>query len=80
MAGGGRGADAGAATPDAHAVHPTYCGHCGEPLADAGHDTCTRRLELEPPRYCPACRRRMVVQVTPRGWTASCSRHGVTTA
>ncbi|WP_462419090.1 biotin synthase auxiliary protein BsaP [Kytococcus sp. Marseille-QA3725] len=68
-------------TPDAGAA-PAYCGHCGEPLSapndgDAmGHGVCDQRLELEPPRYCPACRRRMVVQVTPRGWTASCSRHG----
>ncbi|WP_049758710.1 biotin synthase auxiliary protein BsaP [Kytococcus sedentarius] len=63
---------------------PAYCGHCGEPLVGRGgdpqdHAPCVRRLELEPPRYCPDCRRRMVVQVTPRGWTASCSRHGVTT-
>jgi ribosomal protein S18 acetylase RimI-like enzyme len=34
------------------------------------------RNELEPPRYCGACGRRMVVQVTPRGWTARCSTHG----
>jgi ribosomal protein S18 acetylase RimI-like enzyme len=34
------------------------------------------RTELEPPRYCGACGRRMVVQVTPRGWTARCSTHG----
>jgi len=32
---------------------------------------------LEPPRYCPQCRRRMVVQVLPRGWSARCSEHGV---
>ena len=31
---------------------------------------------LEPPRFCPDCGRRMVVQVTPTGWTARCSRHG----
>ena len=33
-----------------------------------------RRAALEPPRYCAQCRRRMVVQVTPLGWTARCSR------
>ena len=33
--------------------------------------------ELEPPRYCGACGRRMVVQVIPQGWTARCSVHGV---
>jgi ribosomal protein S18 acetylase RimI-like enzyme len=31
---------------------------------------------LEPPRICGACGRRMVVQVTPTGWTARCSVHG----
>lgn len=61
----------------------TYCGHCGEP-DDGGslpssdpHLPCRQRLVLEPPRYCAACRRRMKVQVTPAGWSAECSRHGV---
>ena len=58
------------------ATEATYCGHCGEPLAAAGHDECRRRLELEPPRFCGRCRRRMKVQVTPRGWSADCTRHG----
>ncbi|MCQ9126296.1 hypothetical protein I6H48_11120 [Corynebacterium amycolatum] len=31
---------------------------------------------LEAPRFCQLCGRRMVVQVRPDGWTASCSRHG----
>jgi hypothetical protein len=35
------------------------------------------RLGLEPPRFCAACGRRMVVQVRPDGWSAKCSRHGV---
>lgn len=52
----------------------TYCPVCGEPGV---HDACARRLELEPPRYCPRCRRRMKVQVVPRGWTAECVEHGV---
>ena len=52
----------------------TYCEHCGEP---GEHPACRRALELEPPRFCARCRRRMVVQVTPRGWTARCSEHGV---
>ena len=34
------------------------------------------QLGLEPPRFCPYCRRRMVVQVVPRGWSARCARHG----
>ena len=56
----------------------TYCGHCGLAVAEAGHETCVRRLELEPPRYCPGCKRRMVVQVTPDHWTARCVEHGET--
>jgi len=34
------------------------------------------KLGLEPPRFCAACGRRMVVQVRPDGWRARCSRHG----
>jgi hypothetical protein len=34
-------------------------------------------LGLEPPRFCEECGRRMVVQVSPDGWWAKCSRHGV---
>jgi hypothetical protein len=34
-------------------------------------------LGLEPPRYCCDCGRRMIVQVSPDGWWAKCSRHGV---
>jgi hypothetical protein len=64
-------------TSDADLV-PAYCGHCGDPLDVGDHAACVRRLELEPPRYCAACRRRMVVQVTPSGWTATCVEHGVT--
>ncbi|WP_162269055.1 MULTISPECIES: biotin synthase auxiliary protein BsaP [Mycobacteriaceae] len=33
-------------------------------------------LGLEPPRFCAACGRRMIVQVRPTGWWAKCSRHG----
>ncbi|HWM57839.1 MAG TPA: hypothetical protein VNO83_08395 [Pseudonocardia sp.] len=54
---------------------PAFCDQCGRP-ATAEHPACVRRRELEPPRYCPDCARRMVVQVTPTGWTARCSRHG----
>lgn len=63
------------ATAAADAVDTgTYCGGCGS--AGPAHDRCLARLELEPPRYCARCARRMVVQVTPTGWTARCSRHG----
>lgn len=55
---------------------PTYCGQCGKPVAETAHEGCAARLELEPPRYCGRCARRMVVQVLPSGWTARCSQHG----
>ncbi len=32
--------------------------------------------DLEPPRRCQHCQRRMIVQVLPLGWTARCSEHG----
>ena len=57
-----------------------WCGQCGEALDAEGHPACRSRAELEPPRWCPHCRRRMVVQVTPTGWTARCSEHGVRAA
>lgn len=53
-----------------------YCGHCGEPLDARDHATCERYLVMEPPRFCAHCRRRMKVQVTPRGWSATCVEHG----
>ena len=57
-----------------------WCGHCGEELTPEGHATCRRMAELDPPRYCPDCRRRMVVQVTPTGWSARCVEHGTRTS
>ena len=57
-----------------------YCGHCGELLDAADHERCRMLLELEPPRFCVHCRRRMKVQVIPRGWSAECVEHGVTGA
>lgn len=42
------------------------------------HRRCEEFLAMEPPRYCSQCRRRLKVQVTPLGWTAECSRHGLT--
>ena len=54
---------------------PAYCDACGEP---GSHPACATRRELEPPRWCPRCRRRMVVQVMPASWTARCSEHGTT--
>jgi hypothetical protein len=55
----------------------TFCDQCGKPADAVGeHARCADRRALEPPRFCPDCARRMVVQVTPTGWTARCSRHG----
>jgi hypothetical protein len=54
----------------------SHCGHCGELAAVGDHAGCATALALEPPRYCTNCRRRLVVQVVPYGWTARCSRHG----
>ncbi|MPZ96638.1 MAG: hypothetical protein GEU96_17430 [Propionibacteriales bacterium] len=59
---------------------PVFCDHCGERLSAGSHDTCRARRRLEPPRYCSQCRRRMVVQVIPQGWTARCVEHGETTS
>lgn len=56
----------------AYALPLTFCGHCGEP--GVVHDA-----PLDPPRFCTRCRRRMVVQVHPTGWTARCVEHGVVT-
>ncbi|MER7003527.1 hypothetical protein ABT297_10825 [Dactylosporangium sp. NPDC000555] len=41
------------------------------------HAACAAARELEPPRFCPQCRRRMKVQVLPAGWSAACVEHGV---
>ncbi|HEY2725045.1 MAG TPA: hypothetical protein VGI84_10195 [Pseudonocardiaceae bacterium] len=53
-----------------------YCDACGRPADDGEHTVCRQRRRLEPPRYCAQCARRMVVQVTPAGWSARCSAHG----
>jgi hypothetical protein len=52
----------------------TVCALCGQPGVHSSHVTA---LELEPPRYCVSCGRRMVVQVHPTGWSAKCVEHGV---
>jgi NADH pyrophosphatase NudC (nudix superfamily) len=59
----------------------TYCEWCGKPKAEGAHELCEQRLNfIDPPRFCPECARRMVVQVTPAGWSAKCSRHGESTS
>ncbi|GAA3251968.1 hypothetical protein ACFO1B_44445 [Dactylosporangium siamense] len=61
-----------------------WCDRCGEPLTGAApsgtapHEACAAARELEPPRFCPRCRRRMKVQVLPKGWSATCVEHGTT--
>ena len=52
----------------------SYCSRCGTATGD--HSDCLRQLQLEPPRFCADCGRRLIVQVTPGGWTARCSQHG----
>ncbi|MCP9489886.1 MAG: hypothetical protein MSC31_08420 [Solirubrobacteraceae bacterium MAG38_C4-C5] len=54
-----------------------HCDGCGTPLAGADHARCrARRAATDPPRYCAACGRKLVVQVLPAGWTARCVRCG----
>lgn len=53
-----------------------WCGQCGRELTGEGHEVCRSAAELDPPRYCGQCRRRMVVQVLPTGWSARCVEHG----
>lgn len=57
-----------------------FCDRCGKDESDGDHAACLRARDLEPPRYCPQCRRRMVVQVTPTHWTARCVEHGELTS
>ncbi|HEY6280003.1 MAG TPA: hypothetical protein VIX86_27245 [Streptosporangiaceae bacterium] len=62
-------------------MEPRHCDRCGRPLAaSSDHEACQAARVLEPPRYCPRCGRRMVVKVTPDGWSSRCSRHGLTTS
>ncbi|HJY24172.1 MAG TPA: hypothetical protein VJ649_00685 [Actinomycetes bacterium] len=55
-----------------------FCDRCGLRATEGDHAACRRARSLEPPRYCETCRRRLVVQVTPLGWSASCVEHGTT--
>lgn len=59
-----------------HAAAEVWCGFCGESLREGDHEHCVRMKDLEPQRFCPYCRRRMKVQVTPGAWTATCVEHG----
>ncbi|MFC8849770.1 MULTISPECIES: hypothetical protein [unclassified Micromonospora] len=53
-----------------------WCDRCGEPADGGDHAACRSARELEPPRFCARCRRRMKVQVLPVGWAAVCVEHG----
>jgi ribosomal protein S18 acetylase RimI-like enzyme len=55
---------------------PRYCDRCGGELDGTDHEGCAEARRLEPARWCPQCRRRMVVQITPDAWTARCVEHG----
>lgn len=55
-----------------------WCDRCGGALREGSHEACAAARALEPPRYCPRCRRRMKVQVLPAGWRAACVAHGET--
>jgi len=50
----------------------TYCTGCGHPREECGG--CGR--QLDPPRFCPACGRRLTVRVTPLSVDARCREHG----
>ena len=58
-------------------MNGTWCDRCGAANDDGEHSACRLARTLEPPRFCPYCRRRMKVQVLPAGWQASCVEHGV---
>ncbi|HEX4218429.1 MAG TPA: hypothetical protein VHZ02_08675 [Acidimicrobiales bacterium] len=49
-----------------------HCTSCGAPLEQC--QGCGR--ELDPPRFCPACGRRLAVAVSPGGYRARCRDHG----
>ncbi|MGW4480663.1 biotin synthase auxiliary protein BsaP [Rhodococcus triatomae] len=56
-----------------------YNSYTGRRIVDGVDDPipAAAALGLEPPRFCGHCGRRMIVQVSPDGWWAKCSRHGV---
>ncbi len=54
----------------------TWCDRCGNETGNEPHAQCQEARKLEPPRYCPNCRRRLKVQVLPAGWHATCVEHG----
>ncbi|MGQ7160498.1 hypothetical protein ACQZET_02345 [Corynebacterium diphtheriae] len=57
---------------------PRFHPNTGQELVDDIEITLSpsARAGLEAPRFCQICGRRMIVQVRPDGWEATCSRHG----
>ena len=55
-----------------------FCRWCG--TAAGGCDQTSCRRQLDPPRHCPSCGRRLRVLVTPGGVRASCRDHGDVTS
>ena len=51
-----------------------FCRWCGQPAGGCDQVSCAR--ELDPPRSCPTCGRRLRVVVIPTGFTATCRDHG----
>jgi hypothetical protein len=50
-----------------------HCDGCGKPLASGDHRQCrARRAATDPPRFCVACGRKLVVQGLPLEWKARC--------
>jgi predicted RNA-binding Zn-ribbon protein involved in translation (DUF1610 family) len=55
----------------------SYCSGCGRPLAGGAHAVCEARAQAtDPPHYCTACGRKLVVQVLPTNFRAHCVRCG----
>lgn len=50
-----------------------FCTGCGRSAEDCPGDC---RRELDPPRFCPACGKKLFAQVTPQGYSARCKTHG----
>ena len=55
-----------------------HCVGCGKVMASPSSSSVRYRCdgscrqELDPPRFCGNCGRRMAVQVTPTGWRGRC--------